>query len=109
MQEITSLCYHNSVLYSGCRDATIKSWNAELGRCLHTFTGHLSVVRSVCATKAGVFSGSADGTVRVWDAQSGLCRGILQNQESAVTSLTATAAGRLFTACADGSVRMFEL
>jgi len=108
-QEITSLSHHEGLLYSGCRDATIKLWSLMTGRCVRTFVGHLSVVRSVCVCSEGMLSGSADGTVRLWNTETGNCIGILQNQDSAVTSLAVASGGRLFTACADGSVRLFNL
>ena len=84
----------------------------DSGRCIKTFMGHLSVVRSIFAGEVGLLSGSADGTVRLWSVEgegdASDCKGLLSVQESAVTSCTVSD-DFIFCGCADGSVRSYKL
>ena len=56
-------------LASGGSDKTIKLWDANTGKELHTLKGHLGYVSSVAFSPDGkrIASGSQDGTVKLWD------------------------------------------
>jgi WD40 repeat protein len=64
---------------SGSRDRTVRVWDLERGRCLHTFEGHKREVKGVGITADGrrVVSAGWDGTIRVWDVTSGRCQMII--------------------------------
>jgi WD40 repeat protein len=69
------------LLASGGNDGTVRLWNGESGRLIHTmepsFFEHLmevsSVIRAIAPTGDGsaVASTSGRGVVRLWDAESG--------------------------------------
>jgi WD40 repeat protein len=58
---------------SGSFDKTLKVWDIETGRELHTLTGHTSGVIALAMTTDGLhaISGSLDKTLRVWNLVSG--------------------------------------
>jgi hypothetical protein len=70
------------LLATGGSDETVRIWDAESGRLLHTLAGHVDWVANLAFNPDNRFlaSGSADGTVRIWNAATG----------AAVALLTAT-------------------
>ena len=61
------------LIATASEDRTVRVWEAESGRLLHTLEGHTDSVRSVAYSGDGrrLASGSDDHTVRVWEAESG--------------------------------------
>lgn len=53
-------------IYSGSRDRLVWKWNLETGSCVHTYTGHGSMVRCVAVNCRYVVSGGDDRTIKVW-------------------------------------------
>ncbi|KAJ3292999.1 hypothetical protein HK104_004844 [Borealophlyctis nickersoniae] len=64
---VTSLAYHNGVLYSGAYDGTTKIFNAESGQLIRTVRGHTLSVWStaVHAQSNRFFTAGSDGTIKV--------------------------------------------
>ena len=52
---------------SASLDNTVKVWNVETGKLLHTLEGHDAGVFRVAIHGSRVVSGSGDKTVRFWD------------------------------------------
>jgi|GEM_PF-1177626 WD40 repeat protein len=54
------------------RDTTVRLWDANTGRLLHTFSGHRGTVRAVAFGANGrlVLSGGFDDRLRLWDVSS---------------------------------------
>ena len=71
-------------LATGSHDHTVRLWDAETGRELHTLTGHQYLVASVTWSPDGrmLASGSYDGTIRLWDPRTGRCLAVLWLQRS---------------------------
>ena len=61
------------MLASASYDATIKLWDAEEGRCVHTLRRHTEPVYSVAFSPDGKYlaSGSFDNRLLIWDVQKG--------------------------------------
>jgi len=61
-------------------DNTVRVWDADSGKEIHTLKGHWDVVRSVAWSPDGskLASSGADGTVRVWDSASGKAMHVLE-------------------------------
>ena len=61
-------------IVSGSDDNTIKVWDLESGRLLHSLIGHTSRVNAVALTADGrIVSGSWDTTIKVWDLEAAAC------------------------------------
>lgn len=61
------------LLASGCRDRTIRLWDARTGELKRTLTGHTADVYCVVFAADGrtLVSGSGDRTIRVWNLPGG--------------------------------------
>jgi WD40 repeat protein len=68
-QWVRGVACGGSRLASASQDRTVKVWDAECGRLLHTLTGHADGVAAVAfSPDAGLLaSASDDRTVRVWE------------------------------------------
>src|SRR5438309_5115615 len=57
---------------AGCRDSTIRVWDAESGDLVEILKGHMDTVLSVTwsADAETLASGSRDGSIRIWDVKS---------------------------------------
>ncbi|MBD2472990.1 NB-ARC domain-containing protein, partial [Nostoc sp. FACHB-145] len=60
---------------SASADKTLRVWDLNTGRCLHTLEGHKDGVSAVAIIPDGrsAVSASADKTLRVWDLNTGRC------------------------------------
>lgn len=77
----------NYRVVSGSRDATLRVWDIESGRCLHVLVGHLAAVRCVQYDGRRVVSGAYDYMVKVWDPEREECLHTLQGHTNRVYSL----------------------
>ena len=82
-------------LVSASADATLRLWDLQSGRTLHTLEGHGAGVWSVAGTPDGTraVSASFDATVRLWDLDSGSTLHVLKGHETEVYSVAVTPDG----------------
>jgi WD40 repeat protein len=76
-------------LVSGSFDKTIKLWQVESGKLVHTFTDSLKGVFALAVSPDGklLASGSWDETIALWNLESGTCIQNLTQHQSSVRSL----------------------
>lgn len=70
---------------SGSMDGTVRVWNLITGQCVHTLTGHTSLVGLLGLSPSYLVSAAADSTLRVWDPESGDLKHTLQAHTGAIT------------------------
>lgn len=70
---------------SGSMDGNVRIWNVQTGQCLHTLTGHTSLVGLLGISPSYLVSASADSTLRVWDSDTGQLHHILNGHTGAIT------------------------
>jgi WD40 repeat protein len=76
-------------LVSGSFDKTIKLWQVDTGKIVHTFTDSLKGVFALAVSPDGklLASGSWDETIALWDLEGGNCIKHLTQHQSSVRSL----------------------
>eukprot|EP01116_Phalansterium_solitarium_P022086 TRINITY_DN7167_c0_g1_i1.p1 TRINITY_DN7167_c0_g1~~TRINITY_DN7167_c0_g1_i1.p1 ORF type:complete len:528 (+),score=145.38 TRINITY_DN7167_c0_g1_i1:136-1719(+) len=114
---IRSVCFSpdNRYLAAGAEDKTVKVWDIENRRLLHTFHGHELDIYSLDWSRDGAFivSGSGDKKARIWDVEKRECLFTLGNDEvgpkDGVTSVAFSPDGRLVAAGSlDRIVRLWD-
>ena len=99
-------------IVSGSDDKTLRVWELETGRCLHTLQGHTESVNSVAVSPGGrhIVSGSDDKTLRVWELETGRRLNTLQVHTSSVKSVAVSPDGRyIVSGSHDKTLRVWEL
>jgi F-box and WD-40 domain protein CDC4 len=66
-------------------DGTVRIWSLRTGECLHTLTGHTSLVGLLGLSPSTLVSAAADSTLRVWDPDTGELRCTLAAHVGAIT------------------------
>jgi WD40 repeat protein len=68
------LVLNDETLVSGSADKTIKVWDINTGRELHTLTGHSECINLLWISfdNATLVSGSIDGQIKLWDIATGI-------------------------------------
>jgi len=114
---IRSVCFSpdGQHLATGAEDKTVKVWDINHKRVLHTFTGHELDIYSLDFSQDGRFivSGSGDKKAKIWDIEKGRCAFTLGNEEvgpkDGVTSVAISPDGRLVAAGSlDRIVRLWD-
>ena len=70
---------------SGSMDNTVKVWNVSTGECLHTLTGHTSLIGLLGVSPNYFVSGAADASLRIWDANNHQLKNVLPSNGGAIT------------------------
>lgn len=76
---------HRHRCASGSMDMTIKVWDLKNGECLHTLTGHTSLVGLLGLSPNFLVSAAADSSLRIWDSTKNNITQILSNSGGAIT------------------------
>lgn len=94
----------SNILASGSRDATVRLWNAETGKCINVFRGHLGDVSCVAFSHDGktLASGSLDKTVHVWSVDAHVQTGYWYRFDAPVVCLAFFPHGNMLL-CAAGN------
>ncbi|KAH8797291.1 WD40-repeat-containing domain protein [Flagelloscypha sp. PMI_526] len=98
-------------IVSGSDDTTVRIWDAESGKRLHTLVGHTQSVNSIVFSPDGkrIVSGSEDRTVRIWNAESGKQLRTLDGHTDAVESVALSPDGkRIVSGSSDSTVRIWD-
>ena len=66
-------------------DNTVKVWDVVTGECLHTLTGHTSLVGLLGTSPNFLVSAAADASLRIWDANTHQLKHVLASHGGAIT------------------------
>lgn len=66
-------------------DGTVRIWNLNTGQCIHTLTGHTSLVGLLGLSPTHLVSAAADSTLRIWDPNTGELQHTLAAHTGAIT------------------------
>ncbi|MBW2052909.1 MAG: protein kinase [Deltaproteobacteria bacterium] len=102
---------------SGSDDRTIRLWEVETGRCIHTFEGSAGEINSICLSrdKRYILSGSGgytrnDFSVRLWDVSSGRCLRTFKGHDANVNTVCFNKDARLLVSGGDeGIIKVWEI
>jgi WD40 repeat protein/tRNA A-37 threonylcarbamoyl transferase component Bud32 len=98
-------------LASASADCTVKIWDAQTGRVLHTLLGHKSGLRAVTFSPDGKRLASAgnDRTVKIWDAATASAIRTLTGHTKFVTGVCFSPDGALMASSSeDRTVRVWD-
>jgi len=88
-------------------DNTVKVWDVGTGECLHTLTGHTSLVGLLGVSANFIVSAAADASLRIWDADDHQLRHTLASHGGAITCFkhdeTKVVSG------ADGTLKLWDI
>lgn len=96
---------------TGSFDKTAKIWDAQTGKCLHTFEGHENEIVGVAFDphKSLLATGSMDQTAKLWDLESGKLHSTLKGHEGEIISLSFNADGdKILTGSFDGTAIVWD-
>jgi WD40 repeat protein len=113
-EAVTSACLSNNgrLALSGSADRTLKIWQPDEGRCLHTLEGDMGGVTAVTLSGDGrlALSGSTDATLKLWDVRTGECLRSWREDLDVLTSVSWSADARLaVSASVDGTVHLWNV
>ncbi|PKX94131.1 WD40 repeat domain-containing protein [Aspergillus novofumigatus IBT 16806] len=120
---VTSLCFspNGKLLFAGCWDKTIWSWDVASGQPQHRYEGHTDFVRSVISSSLRgqdlLISGGADAQILVFDIASGKRLYTLKGHAKGVQALIMDGACLdpeskslvVFSAGSDREIRWFDI
>ncbi len=102
----------NQTIVSGSNDRTIKVWDLQSGKLIHSLSSHSSSVYSVGISKDSqtIVSGNQDGAVRVWSLLTGKEIRNLSGHRSAVFSVSISSDSKtVISGGEDKIVRIWDL
>jgi WD40 repeat protein len=100
------------LVVSASYDHTLRVWDLESGKHIHTLSGHTSSVSAVSITADGrhAVSASHDHTLRVWDLETGGHLYTLAGHARSVNAMAIIGTqGHLVSASNDNTVRLWTM
>jgi WD40 repeat protein len=97
---------------SASEDKTLRVWDLETERCLHTLKGHQHWVTAIALSGDDhrAISASRDTMLRVWDLETGSCLYALEGHQQWITSVSLSAdSRRAVSASDDRTLRIWDL
>ena len=109
--EVSSICsIHATQIASGLQNGTIKIWNVENGKVLHTLNSHTRDVYSICLVDfSRIASASSDHTIKIWNVNNGKKLRTLEGHNSDVNSVCSIGSNRIASASSDETIKIWKV
>jgi U3 small nucleolar RNA-associated protein 13 len=117
-KDINAVCFspdHRLVL-TAAQDKTVKAWDVQSGKLVHTFTGHKRGVWSLASGinsqgEACLATGSADRTIKLWKlgGEYGCTRTFEGHSNSVLKVAFVTACSQIISAGSDGLIKVWSV
>jgi WD40 repeat protein len=107
-----AICADGQQVVSASSDKTLKVWDLETGRKIHTLIGHKDIVHAVAVTPDGqcAVSASSDATLKVWDLRTGRELSTFKGHGNSVTAAAVTPDGQhAVSGSWDETIKIWEL
>ena len=98
-------------ILSGSGDKTIKLWDNNTGRLIHSLKGHTDYVFSIAISPDGrtILSGSADKTLKLWDKDTGQLIRSLEGHTDNVNSVAFSPDGQtILSGSDDNTIKLWD-
>ncbi|CAF0738343.1 unnamed protein product [Didymodactylos carnosus] len=92
------------LLFTGAADNTIRCWNIFHAHELRIFEAHSASIISIVV----IYTGCGDSLIRCFDARSGILKRVFKSHTLGVSAMRVTQE-RLFTASADGTLKIWDI
>lgn len=105
-------CPQSRILVSGSYDRTIKQWNLDTGKLLHSSYDDLGTIYAIALDRDReiVASAGGDGRISLWKLGTGENLGLLVGNVSSVEALAISPDGQTLAAgCVDGTIKLWQL
>ncbi len=99
-------------LFSAGSDRTVRFWDLDSQRCIHTISGFEFPVNAVAISSDDrtLFTGGWNGMIQLWDVNSGQPTGQLEGHKGIVRQITPLPGDKYAVSCSnDGTLRVWDL
>jgi hypothetical protein len=94
-------------LISGSSDSTIKIWDLQTGKELHTLNGHQDRIICMTTFNGKLISGSLDKTIKIWDLKTGLELQTLNGHQGGISCIMFFD-GKLISGSFDRTIKIWD-
>ncbi|KAA0194073.1 F-box and WD-40 domain protein 7 [Fasciolopsis buskii] len=102
--------FQGHVVVSGSYDCTIRLWCIHTGQCLRVLHGHRNRVYTILFDGRHIISASLDTTIRVWDAPTGQLEHTFCGHQSLTSEMAYEASQQLLVSSnADETIRVWDV
>ncbi|KAK7208150.1 WD40-repeat-containing domain protein, partial [Myxozyma melibiosi] len=106
---INCMCVKDNTIVTGSADHTVKVWDVDTGRCVHTVRGHSRGVASIDFDGRLVASGGSSRSVHIYDIVTGKSETLPNVHDDIVRTLQFSSdSSRLITGSHDGKIKIWK-
>jgi WD40 repeat protein len=111
LKELIAISANDNFIVIASFDNTVKVWDLETGRLIHSLEGHTNSITSIAIAidDSYIVTGSRDATAKLWDTKTGKCLCTFSGHKNVVTSVAINSSQRqIVTGSLDGTAKVWD-